>query len=204
MYPIFLKIKNQPCLIVGGGKVATRKVSDLVEEGAKVTVVALQTCKEISDLARKGLISLENRGFRIGDTKGYFLVIAATNDYALNRIISEEAGNSILFNSVDEPDLCNFFAGAVIKRGKLRVAVSTSGAFPPITKKIKADLDKSLPPAYGTLLEKLGDFRSSLKKKNIPEDERRRAIDRIAGSPAIDEFLRGNDEPLNRMIALCE
>jgi precorrin-2 dehydrogenase / sirohydrochlorin ferrochelatase len=204
MYPIFLKIENKPCLVVGGGKVATRKILDLVDERARVTVVALEATREISDLARKGAISLEIRGFRKGETKGYFLVIAATDDHELNRLISEEAGSAILFNSVDEPDLCNFFAGAVIKRGKLRVAVSTSGAFPPITKKIKADLDKSLPPAYGTLLEKLGDFRSSLKKKNIPEDERRRAIDRIAGSPAIDEFLRGNDEPLNRMIALCE
>jgi siroheme synthase-like protein len=203
MYPIFLKIKNQPCLIVGGGKVATRKVSDLVEEGAKVTVVALQTCKEISDLARKGLISLENRGFRIGDTKGYFLVIAATNDYALNRIISEEAGNSILFNSVDEPDLCNFYAGAVVKRGNLRVAISTSGAFPPLTKKIKSDIDNSLSRSYGPLLEKLGGFRKSLKKKNIPEEERKQTIDRIVRSRAIDEFLRGDEGPLNKALSEC-
>ncbi len=203
MYPIFLKIENLPCLVIGGGKVAARKVRDLVDEGAKVTVVAREAADEISDLAKKGLISLEIRSFRQGDTKGYFLVIAATNDHDLNRLISAEAGTAVLFNSVDEPELCNFYAGAVIKRGKLRVAVSTSGAFPPIAKKIKADLDVSISASYGPLMEKLGEFRSSLKKKNIPDDERKRTIDRIVCSSAIDEFLGGNEEPLNRMLAQC-
>ena len=204
MYPIFLKIENKPCLVIGGGKVATRKIRDLVDEGAKVTVVAIRASKEISDLAQKGVISLENREFREGDTHGYFLVIAATDDHELNRIISNEAGAAILFNSVDEPELCNFYAGAVIKRGKLRVAVSTSGAFPPLTKKIKMDIDSSLPTSYGPLLDKLGEFRSFLKKKHVPEAERKRTIDTIVRSPAIDEFLRGNEEPLIRMLAKCK
>jgi precorrin-2 dehydrogenase / sirohydrochlorin ferrochelatase len=203
MYPIFLKIEHKPCLVIGGGKVATRKVRDLVDESAKVTVVALQVSDEIRNLAEKKTISLKNRAFSPGETKGFFLVIAATNDHELNRFISEEAGTAILFNSVDEPDLCNFYAGAVIKRGALRVAVSTSGAFPPITKKIKADLDASLSASYGPLLEKLGEFRRSLKKNHIPENQRKQMIDRIVHSPAIDEFLRGNEEPLDRVLAQC-
>jgi siroheme synthase-like protein len=99
MYPIFLKIENKPCLVVGGGKVATRKVRDLVDEGAKVTVVAPMASEELVDLAEKKVISLEIRNFRHGETLEYFLVIAATNDHDLNRFISEEAGTTKLFNS---------------------------------------------------------------------------------------------------------
>jgi siroheme synthase-like protein len=203
MYPLFLKIENLPCLVVGGGKVATRKVGDLVDEGAKVTVVAIEASKEIADWAQKKAISLEKREFRKGDTKGYFLVIAATNDHELNRVISEEAGKDKLFNSVDEPDLCNFYAGAVIKRGKLRIAISTAGAFPTLTRKIKTDLDNSIPASYGPLLEKLGEFRAAILKKNISGEERKRAFDHVTQSPAIDEFLRGNEEPLNRVLGEC-
>lgn len=203
MYPIFLKIENQPCLVVGGGKVATRKVGDLVDEGAKVTVVAIQASVEIREWARKDVISLENRGFSKGETKGYFLVIAATNDHDLNRAISREAGRTILFNSVDEPDLCNFYAGAVIKRGKLRVALSTSGAFPALAKKLKKDIDGFIPLSYERLLDRLSDYRGDFLKREMPEDERKRIIDRIAGSSAIDEFLRGNEEPLTRMLGEC-
>jgi precorrin-2 dehydrogenase/sirohydrochlorin ferrochelatase len=203
MYPIFLKIKNQPCLVIGGGKVATRKVRDLVDEGAKVTVVAIKATQEISDLAQQGTITLKNREFQKDDTEGFFLIIAATDDHDLNRAMSEEVGTARLFNSVDEPDLCNFYAGAVIKRGKLRIAISTSGAFPALARKIKTDLDNSIPASYELLLDKLGEFRSAILKKNIPEAKRKLAIDRIAQSPAIDEFLRGNQEPLNRELAEC-
>jgi siroheme synthase-like protein len=175
----------------------------LVDEGAKVTVVAIEESKEIADWAKKKAISLEKREFRKGDTKGYFLVIAATNDHKLNRLISEEAGNTKLFNSVDEPDLCNFYAGAVIKRGKLRIAISTAGAFPTLTRKIKTDLDNSIPASYGPLLEKLGEFRNTILKKNISSDERKRAFDHVAQSSAIDEFLRGNEESLQRVIDEC-
>jgi precorrin-2 dehydrogenase / sirohydrochlorin ferrochelatase len=203
MYPIFLKIENQPCLVVGGGKVATRKIGDLVEEGAKVTVVAQEASEEISEWARTGALSLEKREFRRGDTKGFFLVIAATNDHELNRIISREAGKTVLFNSVDEPDLCNFYAGAVVKRGKLRIAISSSGAFPSLTKKLKRDIDDFIPLSYERLIDRLGEFRGNFLAKEMPEDERKRIIDRIAGSPAIDEFLRGNEEPLDRELGKC-
>ncbi len=203
MYPVFLKIENKPCLVVGGGKVATRKVGDLVDEGAKVTVVASRASKEISEWAQKGAISLENREFQKGDTHDYFLVIAATNDHELNRSIFEEVGTAKLFNSVDEPDICNFYAGAVVKRGKLRVAISTSGAFPALTKKIKKDLDHSIPSTYEGLLDKLSEFRGKFLAKNMPEEERKRIIDRIAGSPAIDEFLCGNENPLNQVLGEC-
>ena len=178
-------------------------ICKMVDEGANVTVVAIQASVEIREWAGKGVISLENRGFNKGETKGYFLVIAATNDHDLNRLISQEAGRTILFNSIDEPELCNFYAGAVIKRGKLRVAISTSGAFPALTRKIKKDLERSIPVSYGPLLEKLGEFRSALLTKKIPEDERKQIVDRVVQSAAIEEFLRGNEEPLNRVLGEC-
>jgi precorrin-2 dehydrogenase / sirohydrochlorin ferrochelatase len=202
MYALFLKIENQPCLIVGGGKIAVRKIGELITEGAKVTVVTPRANKEILEWSQKGAISLENREYRTGDTKGFFLVIAATNNHELNRIISEEAGTT-LFNSVDEPDICNFYSGAVIKRGKLRIAISTSGAFPALARKIKKDLNDSIPASYERLLDKLGEFRSFFIKNNIPEEKRKQVIDRIVQSPAIDEFLQGNEEPLNQALEKC-
>jgi precorrin-2 dehydrogenase / sirohydrochlorin ferrochelatase len=203
MYSLFLKIKDQPCLVVGGGKVATRKVGDLVDEGAKVTVVAKEAGGEITEWAEKGVISLERREFRTGDTKGFFLVIAATDDHDLNRTISLEAGKTVLFNSVDEPELCNFYAGAVVKRGKLRVAISSEGAFPALTKKLKKEIDAFIPLSYERLIDRLGQFRERLLRKEMPADERKRIIDRIAESPVIDEFLHGNEEALNRVLDQC-
>jgi precorrin-2 dehydrogenase/sirohydrochlorin ferrochelatase len=203
MYPLFLKIQEQPCLVIGGGKIATRKIGDLIEEGATVTVVAKEVSKEIAEWAQKGVISLENREFRQGDTKDFFLVIAATNDHELNRSISQELGKTVLFNSVDDPTLCNFYAGAVIKRGKMRIAISTSGAFPALTKKIKKEIDDFVPLSYERLVDRLNEFRGEFLKKNIPEDERKRIIDHITESSAIDEFLHGNEEPLNQVLSQC-
>jgi precorrin-2 dehydrogenase/sirohydrochlorin ferrochelatase len=203
MYPLFLKIENQPCLVVGGGKVATRKVRDLVDEGAKVTVVAKAAGSEITEWARQGAVTLVNREFRTGDTKGFFLVIAATDDHEVNRVVSEETGRTTLFNSVDEPELCNFYAGAVVKRGKLRVAVSSSGAFPALTKRLKKDIDDFLPLSYERLIGRLGEFRERILLKKMPADERKRIVDRITESSAIDEFLHGNEEALNRMLDQC-
>jgi precorrin-2 dehydrogenase/sirohydrochlorin ferrochelatase len=130
-------------------------------------------------------------------------VIAATDDHEVNRVVSEETGRTTLFNSVDEPELCNFYAGAVVKRGKLRVAVSSSGAFPALTKRLKKDIDDFLPLSYERLIGRLGEFRERILLKKMPADERKRIVDRITESSAIDEFLHGNEEALNRMLDQC-
>jgi precorrin-2 dehydrogenase/sirohydrochlorin ferrochelatase len=204
MYPIFIKIKNKPCLVVGGGKVALRKINDLVSESAQVTVIAPTILPEILESANRAAITVLHREYRPGDSKGFFLVFAATDNHHLNRSISEEIGNSALFNSVDEPELCNFYSGAVIKRGKLRVAVSTSGAFPALTKKIKKDLDDCIPESYERLIEVLSQFRDRiLQKEDLPEARRKEILNDVIQPSIVDAFLKGDETPLIRVVEQC-
>lgn len=162
-YPINLDLTNQPCLVVGGGAVGTRKVDGLVACGAKVTVVSKTAGLRIKNLAEDDIISFHCRGFRPDDLNEAFLVIGATNDTSLNRRIYEGAlKRGILCNIADQPALCNFILPAVVRRGDLLVAVSTSGKSPALAKKLRKELENIYGDEYGEFLSLMGAIRKKL------------------------------------------
>lgn len=139
-YPMQLNLHHRPCLVVGGGSVAERKVLTLLKAGARVTLIAVGATPRLQQLSLSGDCTLLQRAFIPGDTAGYFLIIAATGSEAVNRAIAEEAAAADrLINVVDRPDLGNFTVPGQLDLGSLLLTVYSSGN-PLVTRLLLADL----------------------------------------------------------------
>ena len=162
-YPVNLDIRNRNCLVVGGGDVGTRKVMTLLDCGAMVVVVSPAVTEKIEELSNKGLIKLERRGFKPTDLDQMFLVIGATDNPELNRQIHTEAERlDMLCNIADRPEVCNFILPAIVNRGDLIIAISTSGKSPAFAKKMRKDLEKKFGTEYAEFLTLMGGIRTKL------------------------------------------
>jgi precorrin-2 dehydrogenase len=162
-YPVCLDIKDRDCLVVGGGQVGTRKVRTLLACGARVTVISPEVTEELSRLGRQGQIRIALRDYHTTDLASAFLVIGATDDPDLNRRVHQDAEAAHrLCNIADQPDLCNFVLPAVVTRGDLIVAVSTSGRSPAFAKHLRRQLQDQFGPEYGRFLDLMGAIRRRL------------------------------------------
>ena len=187
LFPVFLKLEGRKCLVVGAGKLGESKIRSLVEAGAKVHVVSLEVSGLISDLADAGLISLEQRGFEAKDLDGMFLVIAATSVTELNQIIFQEAqSRGVLCNAVDDPDRCDFYYGAVVRRGDLQIAISTAGHSPALAQRLRRQLEVQFGPEYSEWVEQLGSARKQLFATAIDPEARRNLLHEIASEQAFE------------------
>jgi precorrin-2 dehydrogenase / sirohydrochlorin ferrochelatase len=162
-YPVNLDIRNRKCLVVGGGDVGTRKVMTLLECGATVVVVSPAVTAKIEELSNNTLIKLEKRGFKPTDLHQMFLVVGATDNPELNRQIHSGAERlGMLCNIADRPEVCNFILPAIVNRGDLIIAISTSGKSPAFAKKIRKDLEKEFGTEYEEFLKLMGRIRNKL------------------------------------------
>jgi siroheme synthase-like protein len=160
-YPVNLVLDDQPCLVVGAGRVAARKAEGLLACGARVHVVAAQVDSHVRAL--EGL-SWEERPYQRGDVGGYRLVIAATDDPAVNRAVYEDGeAEGIWVNSADDPASCAFTLPSVIRQGTVMVTVSTGGRSPALSAWLGARLAEQLGPEYGVLSDLLSAERERLK-----------------------------------------
>jgi precorrin-2 dehydrogenase/sirohydrochlorin ferrochelatase len=140
-YPIFLRLKDRPVLVVGAGKVALRKARGLLEAGAKVTVVAPECESEFESLP----VRMVRRRFRASDLAGYLLVFAATNDRLTNHRIGIAAkGKGVFANIADSAEECDFVVPARLQRGTVQIAISTGGESPRISAELRRKLEESL------------------------------------------------------------
>jgi siroheme synthase-like protein len=160
-YPVSLvHLDRARCLVVGGGSVAARKATGLLEAQARIVVVSPTLCERLEILAGRGDIDVIRRAYRPGDLEGAFLAIAATSDPDVNQQIWEEAkARGILVNVVDDPAHCTFIAPAVMRRGPLAIAISTSGRCPALSRHIRQRLEEDYGAAYGPFVELLGELR---------------------------------------------
>ncbi|MHB9028216.1 MAG: precorrin-2 dehydrogenase/sirohydrochlorin ferrochelatase family protein [Candidatus Latescibacterota bacterium] len=194
-YPVFLRLEDKPCLVAGGGNVAYRKALDLVECGARVTVVAETPSPEVAELAESGRITLVRRRFRPEDLAGMFLVFAATDDRVVNADIAEQAhGRGILVNAVDDPERCDFISGAVVKQGPLRIAVSTSGCGPLIASRIRGEIEERYSESFGTYVTLAGEIREFIISEERDEERKREALACLADEEMYHVFLRCGKE----------
>ncbi len=162
-YPVNLDIRKRRCLVVGGGRVAARKVNTLIQCGAVVTVVSPENSPSIGQLAADQAIILKLRAYRSSDVVGMFLVIGATDDETLNRRINVDAeSQNLLCNIADRPEICNFILPAIVRRGDFVMAISTAGKSPAFAKHIRKRLEADFGSEYGDLLDLLGAIRTRL------------------------------------------
>jgi len=179
-YPVGLLIKDKRCLVVGGGNVAARKVLTLLEHGAKVTVVSPELCPELQTILKAGKVTWVRRIYSSKDIEGMQLIVAATNEAAVNLEVSRDAReNRVLVNVVDDEKLSDFILPAFFCRGNLMVTISTSGQSPALARKIKEQLEREFGPEYSRLVDIVGSIRHELKLegKNPPYSVWHEALD---------------------------
>jgi uroporphyrin-III C-methyltransferase / precorrin-2 dehydrogenase / sirohydrochlorin ferrochelatase len=172
--PVFLKIKDRPCLLVGGGKIAARKAALLLRAGARLTVVAPDCSGELREQAERGEITLVTRPFVPADIDDAVLVIAATDDEAVNREVFKLANHHrIPVNVVDNSGLCSFIMPSIIDRSPVQVAVSTGGSSPVLARLLRARLESFIPAAYGRLARLVDEYRMRVKQRFADSGQRR-------------------------------
>jgi siroheme synthase-like protein len=172
-YPVSLKVGGEPCLVVGGGRVALQKARTLLRAGARVTVVSPAFDAPFLRLRA----TLRRRAFRAGDVRGAVLAIAATDAPAVNRAVFDACRRrGIPVNVVDVPELCSFIVPSVARRGAVTVAVSTGGLSPSLAKALRERLEALLPSTLGALARRLGAGRRRLMAAMPPSPERTRRI----------------------------
>ncbi len=171
LFPIVLKLNGRRAMVVGGGKISTLRIRQLVRAGASVTVIAPKMKAEIEELAKAASMVLNRREFKRADlTKRYFIVVAATNNPAVQKAVFEEAErHGTLCNVVDNPAWGNFYTPAVVERGELKIAISTSGRSPSLAGKLREYLEEAIPENAADLTGTVGLLRSKLRME-IPGD----------------------------------
>jgi siroheme synthase-like protein len=174
LYPVMLELRDRPCLVVGGGVVAARKIDGLLEAEARVTVVSPALAPAVLAVAREGRLRWWPREYAEGDLAGFGLVLVATDDRAVNRRVAAEARErSVWINCADDPERCDFILPSVLRRGPLTVTVSTGGASPMVARLVREELEGVLPPEYGALTEMVAEVRRSLRERGIALDAER-------------------------------
>jgi precorrin-2 dehydrogenase/sirohydrochlorin ferrochelatase len=185
LFPMFMKLEGRSCLVVGAGTVGEPKINSLVTAGASVRVVALHATAAVAEWAQAGAITWEARAFNSADLDGTFLVIAATSSSDVNAAIFHQARQrNILCNVVDDPEHCDFYYPAVVRRGDLQLAISTKGQSPALAQRIRRELEMQFGPEYGAWLEELGRARQQLFASKIDPEQRRRLLHELASREA--------------------
>jgi precorrin-2 dehydrogenase / sirohydrochlorin ferrochelatase len=181
LFPMFLKLAGRRCLVVGAGPVGESKIERLLLAGADVRVVAPRATRAVRAWACAGKVCWEARGFKPADLDSVFLVVAATSSAELHEQIFQEARRRrVLCNVVDDPARCDFYYPAVVRRGPLQIAISTSGRSPALAQHLKRELDQQFGPEYETWVEQLGKARQKLFARAISPARRRRLLHRLA------------------------
>ena len=172
--PIFINIRKKPCVVIGGGDIALRKINLLLKAQAKVDCLSPLFCKGIKNLSKDGHITLINKSFDQTDIKDYSIIIAATDDSSVNSSISAIAQvKKIPVNVVDSPELSSFIMPSIVDRSPLIIAVSSSGKAPVLSRIIRAKLETVIPSAYGILADIAGEYRQKVKDRFSTIKDRR-------------------------------
>ena len=200
-YPILMDLRGRNCLVVGGGHVASRKVQGLLQCGARVTVVAPRLAPELAAMAESGAVLLQARDYEPSDMEGQCLVIAATDDAAVNEEVSREAqARAIPVNVVDRPAFCSFIVPAIHRDGDLCVAVSTGGRSPGAASQIRDEIARSLGPGYRDYLVLIGEARNKLKESCTDPARRRAALAKLTDGRLLDLIRRGDAHGAKELI----
>ncbi len=186
-YPVYLDLTGKKVVVVGGGRVAERKILGLLKAGADINVISPHITKRLEGKKKKGKIRHACRNYKKGDLKSAFLVIAATNSLRINEQVSHDAPG--LVNVVDMPDLCNFIVPSLVKRGPLRVAISTSGISPAFSRSVRKEIEKFYGPEFSHFLKSLRMIRKKALHE-IRDKKKREEILKSIASEKIIEMLR--------------
>ena len=191
LFPIFLKLAGRRCLVVGAGGIAESKIESLLTTEAKIHVVAPRSTQSIQRWVREERISWEARPFEPADLEQVSLVITATDSEAINQFVFQEAcARGVLCNSVDDPEHCDFYCPAIVRRGPLQIAISTGGNSPALAQRLRRELEEQFAPEYEGWVRSLGKARASVFAQTLSPHQRRSWLHNIASDWNFQKFRR--------------
>lgn len=198
--PIFMNLKDRPCLVVGGGKVAARKAGMLLRAGARVMLVSPALGSQAAALVAAGRVAHRAMPFCPADVRDCALVIAATNQDSVNRQVHTAAcAANVPVNVVDCPALCTFIMPSVVDRSPLLIAISSGGAAPVLARLLRARIESLIPATYGRLAAFAGRLRAHVKTALPANGQRMRFWERVFQGSVAEQVLAGHDEQAERM-----
>ncbi len=202
IFPISLKLQQQPCLIVGGGRIAYRKAVLLAQAGAIISVVSPEIEPDLLEIVQSTQGQYVQTVFNVTiELRAYRLVIAATNDPETNKTVFEVCeAEKILVNSVDDPPHCRFMVPAIVDRSPLIISIATNGQSPVLSRQIRTQLETSIPHAMGRLVEFSGKWRSVVKAKITNPEERRIFWEDLYAGRLKEQVFNGNIEAADALI----
>jgi precorrin-2 dehydrogenase/sirohydrochlorin ferrochelatase len=187
---MFVKLDGRQVLVVGAGQIGEPKIRGLLSTGAKIRVVAHKASEAVREWARVGQIVLEERDFVLSDLDNVFLVVVATSSRDLNEFVFGEAqSRRILCNVVDVPEQCDFYYSAVVQRGDLQIAISTSGQSPSLAQKIRQQLERQFGPGYAQWVAELGETRRKVLASSLDAERKRDLLQSLASVEAFEAAL---------------
>jgi uroporphyrin-III C-methyltransferase/precorrin-2 dehydrogenase/sirohydrochlorin ferrochelatase len=173
-FPLFLKLKQQHCLVIGAGEVAARKIDLLARTGAIITVIATEISPAVADMQSKHNLLIKQKSIETADIHGFRLVISATNNSNTNQLVANTATeHNIPVNVVDNPALCSFIFPAIIDRSPVIAAVSSGGSSPVLARLLRAKIESIIPPAFGQLAHLAEKYRNPVKQQIKQPAQRR-------------------------------
>jgi precorrin-2 dehydrogenase/sirohydrochlorin ferrochelatase len=191
-YPVFLQLKKENVLVIGGGEVAERKVRSFLQCKANVQVISPDLTAGLRRLVENEKVRYKKNKFTPSDLNGVRLAVCATNDPAVNRQAAEEAEKKgVLLNVVDAPDLCDFIVPSIVRRGDLTIAVSTGGSSPALARKIRKELQQHFGSEYSKFLKLLKEVRPLVQRGVSSAARRGRIYREITESRAKDLIRDG-------------
>ena len=203
-FPAFLNLQGIPCLVVGGGDVAERKVIALLECDAKVTLISPKITPHLAGICQQEMITWLCREYTSGDSAGFRVVISATNHIVVNNRVAEECKEAgILVNIVDDLQNCGFLAPAVVRRGDLVIAVSTGGASPLVARKIREELEERYGPEYGAYLGILAKTRAEVLQTVTDPGIRRKVFEQLTDGHLVGLIRDGQVDDAKEWIIQC-
>ena len=198
-YPLFADLRGRCCVVIGGGLIAQRKVTTLLDYGASVTVVSPTITRRLAAYVRQGTIRYAARRFRPADLREAWLVYGATDDARINALVVRAArARRIFTNIVDQTPLCSFIAPAIFKRGSLTVAVSTAGASPSLAKRLRSELGRRVGAAYAPMLRLLAGLRGVAKETLPSYRDRKRYFDALVHGRVFRLVQQGKPQAARR------
>lgn len=175
-FPVFLDLKDRQCIVIGGGSVASRKIKNLINSDAKITLISPQISDDLKQLSDSNRIIFLQREYQSTDVVRAFLVVAATDNAEVNAKIAKDSDKAnIMVNVADNPELCSFIFPSILDRSPVTIAVSTGGASPVLARQLRMKLETMIPSACGRLASITEEYREKVKQ-HFPQQEQRKTF----------------------------
>ncbi len=202
--PITLDVGNKRCVVVGGGRIATRKIEFLITTDAEIVVISPYVTDAVAAMVQDGKVTHKDRIYRTGDLEGAVMAIAATSDPDVNKAVHAEATDlGVLINVVDSQELCSFMVPATVRRGDLTISVSTNGKSPAVARRVREKIEDTIGPEYEPYLKMMDELRSTVRAEGRDNHSAHKAYKLFLDSNILELIREGDMAQAEERMRSC-